>query len=85
MTRLIEILLLLTPLAAYLLWRQLVRRGIPNPSRHTLIALAAALVLFGATMVFMGLHEREPAGSRYVPAQLENGRIVPGHAAGRGA
>lgn len=81
MTRVIEAALLLSPFVAYLLWRYLVHRGIPNPSRQTLLILAAAVVLLGAGLVWTGLTERAPEGSRYVPARLENGRVIPGHGA----
>ena len=79
MTRLIEAALLLSPLAAYITWRYLVRRGVPNPSRQTLIALAVMVAVLGAGLVWTSLTERAPEGTRYVPARLENGRVVPGH------
>jgi hypothetical protein len=79
MSRLIEAALLLTPLAAYLLWRFLVGRGIPNPSRQTLLVLCITVLLLGASLVWTSLSDRHPEGSRYIPAQLENGRVVPGH------
>ncbi len=79
MTRVIEAALLLTPLIAYVLWRYLVHRGIPNPSRRTLIVLSAVITALGAGLVWTSLTERDPAGTRYVPAHVENGRIIPGH------
>ena len=79
MTRVIEAALLLTPLAAYLLWRYLVHRGIPNPSRQTLIILAAAVSVLGTGLIWTSLVERHPEGTHYVPAQFENGRVIPGH------
>ena len=79
MTRLVELALLLTPLAAYLLWRTLVSRGVPNPSRHTLIVLAAAVTLLGGSLVVLSFSERHAGTSHYVPAHLENGRVIPGH------
>lgn len=79
MTRLIEAALFLTPILAYLLWRYFVHRGIPNPSRRTLMILSAAIFVLGAGLVWSSLRERDPAGTRYVPAQFENGRIIPGH------
>jgi hypothetical protein len=79
MTRIIEWTLLLSPLVAYVLWRYLVHRGIPNPSRQTLIILAAAIFVLGTGLVWTSLTEREPEGTHYVPAHLENGRVIPGH------
>ena len=52
----------------------------PGPSPQMLGVILAALLLLGAGLACFGLHERDPAGTRYVPAQLRDGRIVPGHA-----
>jgi hypothetical protein len=41
--------------------------------------ILAALLLFGAGLAYFGIHERDPAGTHYVPAELRDGRIVPGH------
>ncbi len=79
MTRLVEFVLLLTPLFAYLLWRNLVSRGIPNPSRHTLLALAAALSVLGGSLVALSFSERHSGATRYIPAHLEHGQVIPGH------
>ena len=81
MIRLAELALFLAPLAAYLLWRITVRRGMPGPSRQTLFIILAGLLIFGAGLAYFGVHERDPAGTRYVPAELRDGRIVPGHGA----
>ncbi len=79
MIRLVELALLLTPLAAYLLWRTLTRKGIPNPSRHTLIVLAAAVTLLGGSLVLLSVSERHSGATRYIPAHLDHGRVIPGH------
>lgn len=81
MIRLAELALFLAPLAAYLLWRLAVQRGLPGPSGPTLIMILAGLILLGAGLAWTSLRERHPASSRYVPAQLRDGRIVPGHGA----
>jgi hypothetical protein len=81
MIRLGELALFLAPLAAYVLWRITIQRGMPGPSRQMLIAILAVLLLFGAGLAYFGVHERDPVGSHYVPAELRNGRIVPGHGA----
>jgi len=36
--------------------------------------------VFGGGLAWFGVHERLPAGARYIPAELHDGRIVPGHA-----
>ncbi len=79
MIRAAELALFLAPLAAYALWRATVRRGLPGPSPRALAAILAALLLFGAGLAAISIGERHRAGSRYVPAQWENGRVVPGH------
>ena len=81
MIRLGELALFLAPLAAYFLWRVTVRRGMPGPSAPLLIGILAALLIFGAGLAYFGVHERDPAGTHYVPAQLRDGHIVPGHGA----
>jgi Family of unknown function (DUF6111) len=81
MIRLAELALFFAPLAAYLLWRLTVRRGLPGPTRQTLVVILAGLLLLGAGLAWTGIRERHPAGSHYVPAQLRDGRIVPGHGA----
>lgn len=79
MIRLGELALFFAPVAAYILWRVTIRRGRPGPSPQMLVAILASLMLFGAGMAYFGIHERDPAGTHYVPAELRNGRIVPGH------
>jgi peptidoglycan/LPS O-acetylase OafA/YrhL len=81
MIRLGELALFFAPLAAYILWRITIRRGMPGPSRLMLTVILALLLLFGAGLAYFGVHERDPAGTHYVPAELRNGRIVPGHGA----
>lgn len=77
--RFAELALFLAPLAAYGVWQFAVRRGLPGPSPVSLALIMAGLLLFGAGLVWMSLSERAPAGSRYVPAELRDGQIVPGH------
>ena len=79
MIRLAELTLFLAPVAAYALWRVALQRGLPGPSPQTLALILAGLLLFGAGLAWLSLAERAPAGSRYVPAELRNGQIVPGH------
>lgn len=44
-----------------------------------MIALVVALVLSGAGLAWTGLRDRHAEGSRYVPASMQDGRVVPGH------
>lgn len=79
MLRLLEVLVFLAPLAAYVLWRVTLARG-EGPPPRVLLGILAGLLLFGAVLVWFGLRgERLAPGERYVPAELRDGRIVPGH------
>ncbi len=80
MIRLIELALFLAPIAAYVLWRVTAARGQVGPSPRVLSAILVGLLVLGGGLAWFGVHERLPAGARYVPAQLRDGRVVPGHA-----
>jgi hypothetical protein len=74
----LSLLLFVLPTVAYLLW---LRRhpGEELPLGAVLPALAAvALGLAG--LVWYGLSAGEERGTAYVPARMEDGRIVRGHA-----
>ena len=79
---LVELTLFLTPFAAYafLLWAK--SHGVFDPESWPLrivVALTvAALLLMGASAVVTALISGAPPGSTYVPAHVENGRMVPG-------
>jgi hypothetical protein len=79
MLRLAEIALLLAPFAAFALWRLLASGGGPTPA--LVGAAAGALVLIAAALFWLTSHNALGPGEAYVPAQMQNGRIVPGHAA----
>lgn len=81
MIRLAELALFFAPLAAYALWRVTIRRGVPGPTGQTLVVILAGLLLLGAGLAWTGIRERHPEGSHYVPAELRDGQIVPGHGA----
>jgi hypothetical protein len=76
MLRLSEILLFLAPFGLLALWWLLGTRS----KWVVWVALAAVLVLAAGTAWF-GLTEGLPRGARYVPARLQNGRIIAGHGA----
>jgi hypothetical protein len=77
--RAVELSIFLTPVLVYFLWRRFAESGRLAPPRYALIALLAALVLAGAGLAWTGLKERHAEGSRYVPASMQDGRVVPGH------
>ena len=80
MIRGFELSLFLLPFAIYFAWRRYVATG-RTPTRNALLALLAGLLVLGGGLAWSGLRERHAEGSHYVPAQLQDGRIVPGHGA----
>ncbi len=80
MIRAAELALFLAPLGAYILWRITVARGQAGPSSQVLAAIFVGLLVFGGGLAWFGVHDRLPAGRRYIPASMQDGRIVPGHA-----
>ncbi len=75
MLRLSEVGLFLVPFALYVTWLVLRAR---TPPALVWAAVALTLAMAGGT-VWFGLARRLDRDERYVPAQVENGRIVPGH------
>ncbi len=77
-----ELVLFLTPFAAYalLLWAK--SAGVLHPESwplRTVVGLtAAALVLMGISAIVTAQFSGVPPGSTYVPAHVESGRLVPG-------
>ena len=78
MIRAIELLLFAAPLGVYAMWRMGWFRNV-RPTRQTLIVGLAGLLALGAALAWAGLRERHPESSRYVPAEMRDGQIVPGH------
>jgi Family of unknown function (DUF6111) len=76
-----EVLLFLAPFAAFVVWR--VTLGGGGPSRPVLIGAICAVVLLTAMLVWLRRENAIGSGAAYVPAELKDGRIVPGHAAPR--
>jgi len=77
--RAVELSVFLTPVLVYFLWRRFAASGQLAPPRYALVALLAALVIAGTGLAWTGLRERHAEGSRYVPATMQDGRVVPGH------
>lgn len=81
-TVLLELLLFLTPFAVYalLLW---LTKGALVPEHWTpraliLLSIAALVLMAGGLYLFEG-STRAPPGARYVPAEVKDGKLVPGH------
>ena len=81
MARLIEILLLIAPLALFVAWRL----AMPSETltRSMTIAMFALLAALGGSLVWMRWESAVPPDAAYVPARLQDGRLVPPDAARR--
>lgn len=77
--RLTELLLFLTPFALFLVWRLTANTG--GPPRALLMGAAGALAILAVALAWFSQHNALPPNASYVPAEVQNGRIVPGHAA----
>lgn len=72
--RLAEVALFLAPFLLFVLWWRLGAR-----SRLAASAIVGVVLLILATLTWLALSTGLPRSGGYVPAQLEDGRIVPGH------
>ncbi len=75
MLRAAEFGLFLLPIGLFVLWRVLT----PHVRPALLWATMAAVLALGATAIGYGLNQKLDRGERYVPARIENGRIIEGH------
>jgi hypothetical protein len=78
-----DAVLFLLPFVAYALWLVVTRRTLTNVADWQVktigyLALAGAVLVILILVVFVHLDTDAPGGV-YVPAHLEDGRIVPGH------
>jgi hypothetical protein len=77
-----EIGIFLIPFAVYVLFLIATRAGLLVPANWPLDLVAkltvAALVLVIASLVLLAEFSGAPPHSTYVPAHIENGRLVPG-------
>jgi hypothetical protein len=77
-----EIALFLTPFAIYAAYLVATRAGILQPSAWTPPRLAglliAALILVVGSFFLLAQFSGAPPGSTYVPAHIEDGKLVPG-------
>jgi Family of unknown function (DUF6111) len=79
---LVEVLLFLTPFAAYAIFLFVTRSGVVAaeswPVRHVMSLAIVAFLLVAASFIFFAHFSGAPPGSTYVPAHMENGKFVPG-------
>ena len=77
-----ELALFLTPFVAYAIFLWGTRAGVLDVSAWSTPRLAwlaiAALGLVIASFLFLAEFSGAPPGSTYVPAHMENGRLIPG-------
>jgi hypothetical protein len=78
MLRLSELALFVAPFLLFGVWRLAGAFGFPSTA--AVVVAAGALLLMLGTLMWFGEKRALPPGAAYVPARLENGHIVPGHA-----
>ena len=74
--RFAEIALLALPFVVFVAWRLLAPTA--GPPRLLVIAVSATVLIMAGLLLGFWYEEAEPPGTGYVPAQLQDGRIVPG-------
>ena len=77
--RFAEIALLLLPFAVFVAWRVLAPAA--GPPRVLVIGVTGAVAVIVVLLLVFWYEEAEPPGAGYVPAQLENGRVLPSRVA----
>jgi hypothetical protein len=77
-----ELILFLVPFVAYAIFLWATEAGVLHPQSWPLGRVAwltiAALVLMVGSFIVLAQWGGEPKNSVYVPAHIENGRLVPG-------
>lgn len=77
-----ELLLFLAPFAVYAAYLFATRSGVLDPKswpvRHVLLLGIMAFLLVIGSFIYLAHFSGAPVGTRYVPAHMENGRLVPG-------
>jgi len=77
-----ELALFVLPFLVYAIYLWATRAGVLHPESWPLSTLMwltiAALVLVAGSFIVLAQWGGEPAGSTYVPAHIENGKLIPG-------
>ena len=81
MLRLLEFALFLMPFVAYGVWLWSGRRF----TRELLWGTVGSMFVLLMAAAWLELSQAVPPGLEYVPAHVENGRLVPGHSVRRTA
>ena len=76
-----EFILFLAPFAIYAIYLWATRAGVLHPESWPLPTLAwltvAALLLMAGSFIVLAQWGGEPPGSTYIPAHIEDGKLVP--------
>ncbi len=81
MLRLVELALFLAPFVFFAVWRLVGTGG--GPSIGMIVGAACVLAVLAGALIWLSHDEALPPGTTYQPAKLEDGQIIPGHAAPR--
>ena len=73
--RFAEIALLALPFVVFVAWRLLAPAS--GPPKVLIVAVTATVVIMAGLLFGFWYEEAEPPGTGYVPAQLQDGRVVP--------
>ena len=77
-----ELLLFVAPFAIYALFLIATRNGVMNASSWNLRVLGTltviALILLFGSFLLLAHWSGPPAGSKYVPPHMEDGKLIPG-------
>jgi hypothetical protein len=76
--RFAEIALLALPFVVFVAWRVLAPAA--GPPKVLVVAVTATVVAMAGLVLGLWYEEAEPPGAGYVPAQLQDGRILPDRA-----
>jgi hypothetical protein len=74
--RFAEIALLALPFVVFLAWRLMAPSA--GPPRVLVIGVTGAVAAMAVLLLVLWYQDASPPGAGYVPARLEDGRIVPG-------
>jgi len=77
MSRIVEIVLFLTPFVSFAVWRLFFPS--PVPPTWLMGGLAGFVVLMLVALVWLWHLDAGDANQPYIPDELRNGRAVPGH------
>lgn len=73
--RFVELAMLALPFVVFVAWRLLAPTA--SPPRVLVIAVVGTVATMAVVLLLLWYKEAAPPTALYVPAQLENGRIVP--------